>query len=585
MNALNEEIIDEIKSRNNIVDIVGRYVDIKRTGNNYKGLCPFHSEKSPSFIVSEDKQIFTCFGCGATGDVIEFLRRIENIDFVETIERLAKECGIELKESFGSQNEKRKQQLYEINREAALFFYNNLNSKQNEGNQYLRSRGLEPSIIKKFGLGYAVNSWNLLYKYLKNKNIDEKMLLDLGLIAYSKERYYDKFRNRVIFPIINTRGKVIGFGGRAIDDSTPKYLNSPESIVFQKKNNLYGLNFSRQNIQKQDYIILVEGYMDVIALYSKGIKNVAASLGTALTTNQAQMIKRYTSNVIIAYDSDEAGLSAASRGMDILYNAGCKVKLLRLEGSKDPDEYVKANGVNRFKDCIKNAVPLVEYRIQQLKEQHDLSIMDGRVDFVKEVAKVFTKVKSHIEVDAYIQKIAAETNISERAIKMEMNGNNIVNNINIPKHNKKQKENPSQPFSKNDLLEKTLIKILLIRSEFVPEIKDATDIFANPMHQRMFSLILDLYNEDQELDLKKLKDALGEEEEINELNSIINNIQLGGKEELVFQDCINKIKIDRLKKRQEEILNILQILNEEEDKMRVDQLTQELVDIQKRLIN
>ncbi|MCG8484582.1 MAG: DNA primase [Clostridia bacterium] len=583
--VLSEAIIDEIKSRTNIVDVVGKYVNIKRTGNNYKGLCPFHSEKSPSFVVSEDKQIFTCFGCGATGDVIEFLKRIENIDFIETIERLAKECGIELKEHSGSTNEKKKQQLYQINRDAALFFYNNLNSKENNGNRYLHSRGLEPSIIKKFGLGYAEKSWDHLYKYLKSKNIDEKILLDLGLVSFSKERYYDKFRNRVIFPIINTRGKVIGFGGRAIDDSTPKYLNSPESIVFQKKNNLYGLNLSRQDIQKHDYIIIVEGYMDVISLYSKGIKNVGASLGTALTINQAQVIKRYTHNVIVAYDSDEAGQAAAFRGMDILYEAGCKVKILQMEGSKDPDEYVKAYGVKSFKDCIKNAVPIIEYKIKKLREQHDLSIMDGRVDFVKEVAKVLSKVKSHIEVDAYLHKIAAETKISESAIKLEINGNNKNDSkIIIPSNDAKQQLSPKKPFGKNDFFEKTLIKLIVTRSEFVPKIKESTDIFADPMHQRMFSLIIELYREDEEIDIAKLKDALSEEEDINELEAILNDIQLGGKEEVIFQDCINKIKIDRLKKRQEDILKILQILNEDEDKIRIDQLTQELVDIQKKLI-
>lgn len=584
-NVLNETVIDEIKSRTNIVDVVGKYVNVKRTGNNYKGLCPFHSEKSPSFVVSEDKQIFTCFGCGATGDVIEFIKRIENLDFVETIEKLAKECGVELKEHSGSGNEKKKQLLYQINRDAALFFYKNLNAKENEGNKYLRSRGLDPSIIKKFGLGYAENSWDQLYKYLKNKNVDEKILLDLGLVSFSKERYYDKFRNRVIFPIINTRGKVIGFGGRAIDDSTPKYLNSPESIVFQKKNNLYGLNLSRQDIQKQDYIIIVEGYMDVIALYGKGIRNVGASLGTALTINQAQMIKRYTHNVIIAYDSDEAGQAAAFRGMDILYDAGCKVKILQMEGSKDPDEYVKANGVKSFKDCIKNAVPIIEYKINKLREQHDLTIMDGRVDFVKEVAKVLSKVKSHVEVDAYLHKIAAETKISESAIKLEINGNNIRDSkVAVPSKGLEKQHLPQKIFGKNDFFERTLIKLLVTRSEFVPKIKESTDIFENPMHQRMFSLIVELYREDEEIDIPKLKDALSDENDINELDSIIKDIQLGGKEEVIFQDCINKIKIDRLKKRQEDILNILQMLNEDEDKMRINQLTQELVDIQKKLI-
>jgi DNA primase len=259
--GLSDNVIDEIKSRCNIVDVIGRVVSLKKTGSNHKGLCPFHNEKTPSFVVSEDKQIFTCFGCGVTGDVIEFTQRYNNLDFRGAIEKLAGEYGIDLGSNVFP-GESQKTQLYEINREAAAYFYRCFTERANRGAAYMQSRGLEPSVLRKFGIGYADDGWQSLYDFLKSKGYEDKVLLNLGLVAKSKDRIYDKFRDRVMFPIINTRGKVVGFGGRAIGDGMPKYLNSQESLIFQKKNNLFGLNLTRQDINREDCAILVEGYMD-----------------------------------------------------------------------------------------------------------------------------------------------------------------------------------------------------------------------------------------------------------------------------------------------------------------------------------
>lgn len=580
--VLKEEIIDEIKARASIVDIVGRYVNIKRAGVNYKGLCPFHSENTPSFVVSEDKQIFTCFGCGATGDVIEFVKKIENIDFVDAIEKLAKDCGIELKGHTNSVSEKRKEQLYKLNREAALFFYNQFNKPQNPGIKYMRARGINDATLKRFGIGYADDSWDSLYKFFKSKGIDEKVLLDLGLLSFSKDKYFDKFRNRVMFPIINTRGKVIGFGGRAIDDqSLPKYLNSPESLIFQKKNNLYGLNLSRQEIQKLDAVILVEGYMDVISLYQQGVRNIAASLGTALTIQQAQMLKRYTENVIIAYDSDEAGKAASLRAMDILYESGCKVKILQMKGFKDPDEYIKANGKQAFIMLIQNAIPIIEYKLMLLKKGFNFNSTEDKVRYVQKAADILSKLRSEIELDAYIKKIAAETKISENAIKIEILGNNKDIHTRVPE--KKAVTNAESKNIHNEFLEKNLIKLMLVRSDFIPKIKEYSDEFTSSAHKRIFELIQAMYKDDEEIDLIKLKDSLYEDGDMNILNAIIENVHFNGKEVQIFEDCINRIKIDRLKKRQDEIINILQILDEESDKEHIEKLTKELLYIQKNL--
>ncbi|MFA5527360.1 MAG: DNA primase [Peptostreptococcales bacterium] len=572
------DIVEEIKSRSNIVDVISRYLNLKKTGNNYKGLCPFHSENTPSFVVSEEKQIFTCFGCGATGDVIEFVKRIEHKEFTEVIEKLALDSGIEIKSNKSSVTETKKQELYAINREAALFFYNNMHKENSIGHQYIVSRGILPSTIKKFGLGFAEKKWDDLYKHLKEKNIQEKTLLKLGLISLKNEKYYDKFINRIIFPIINTRGKVIGFGGRVIDEGMPKYLNSPESILFQKKFNLYGLNLSKNEIQMQNYVILVEGYLDVISLYNQGIKNVVASLGTALTENQAKMIKRYTDNVVVAYDSDEAGQAAANRGMDILFDAGCKVKILEIKGFKDPDEYIKAKGRKLFIESINNATPFMDYKINTLKKAYDLSNMDQRVEFVNKVAQVLKRTKNYIEIDAYVDKIANETKISKNAIKLEINGNN--NTKITPAIKKEKKLNIQTP---NDAVERTLIKLVLNNGDFIPKVTDLGDIFLNHIHKDIFKMITILYQEDSEIDLAKLRDSLFEEEYIEILNNIIQHIQFNGKDSIVFEDCVNKIETDRLTKRQNEILEILKLLNEKEDEIKIDALTIELLEIQNKL--
>ena len=292
------QIVDEIKSVANIVDVIGDVVSLTKKGANYHGLCPFHNEKTPSFVVSETKQIFTCFGCHATGDVIEFVKKYNNIEFVEALEKLADRYGIKY-EKFNRKSEN-SNKYYEINKEAAIFFYKNLISKKAEnksqGLSYVKKRNLLPETILKFGIGYADATWNSLYKHLKNKGYEEKHMMELGLISQSKGKYFDKFRNRLIFPIFNVRGDIIGFGGRAIGDDMPKYLNSPENYVFSKKNNLYGLNVAKEFIMKENMVIMVEGYMDVVSLYQHGVKNAVASLGTALTENQSKLVKRYTKN-------------------------------------------------------------------------------------------------------------------------------------------------------------------------------------------------------------------------------------------------------------------------------------------------
>lgn len=577
--SFNDNVTEEIKSRCNIVDVIGQVVTLKRMGSNFKGVCPFHNEKTPSFVVSETKQIFTCFGCGATGDVFEFVKKYYNLDFPGAVEKLAKEYSVEYVNNY--KNDGRKELYYKINREAAAFFFKSFCKRTNPALTYMLKRKIEPTILKKFGIGYADGEWNSLYNYFVSKNVDVKILKELGLVAESKGRYYDKFRNRVMFPIINTRGKVIGFGGRAIDDSIPKYLNSPESPVFLKKNNLYGLNLSRQDISKENCAILVEGYMDVISLYQNGIKNVSASLGTALTENQAKMLRRYTKNIVLSYDADSAGQAAALRGIDILFREGCKPKVLHVTDGKDPDEFVKKHGKEAFKELVTSSLGFVDYKISILRKKYNLTSYDESIDFLKEAAAILREL-SPIEADIHIKKLANEIKISENAIRLEINGNNtqeekILHQESDPKEDKHIKEINTSML----LVEKNLIKLMLNDYEHFKIIAEYKEAFKSNYGKKIFSVVSSLYRDEKELDLMKLQDSL-EQDEMIVLSDIIDNVQFSDKEEQVLQECLNKIEVEELQEKENSLLIRLSMADEEENQEMIRILTEELMDLQRK---
>ncbi|MEE1170508.1 MAG: DNA primase, partial [Anaerovoracaceae bacterium] len=468
--------VQEIKDRCNIVDIIGRVVNLKKAGSNYKGLCPFHSEKTPSFVVSETKQYFTCFGCQKSGDVFTFMQEYYNMDFVQAAEKLADECGLTFKRFSGgdARAEKIRNEMYEMNRQAARFFYRALRERPNPGLPYMYSRGVSDDVMRIFGIGWADEKWDSLYRHMKGLGFSDEQLIRAGLISYSENRknYYDKFRERVIFPIQNTSGKVIGFGGRAMGDAMPKYLNSQESDVFKKKNNLYGLNITRQDISREDQAILVEGYMDVIGLYQSGVRNVSASLGTALTENQAKMLKRYTSNIVLSYDADEAGQKAALRGMDILRDEGCRVHVLKVTDGKDPDEFVKKRGKEAFLDLARNAMPFADFKLDIVKRNHDMTSLEGRIEYLKDAVKILSEL-SPVEADMYIRKIAADNDISEGAIRAEMQRGDEKAQNRSGRHEGQVRIPPS-------MVEQYLIKVLLTDSSYMENDNDLNNVFKTP---------------------------------------------------------------------------------------------------------
>lgn len=407
-----DELVEEVRERNDIVDVISGYVKLSKKGSSYFGLCPFHNEKSPSFSVSPGKQMYYCFGCGAGGNVFTFLMEYENYTFPEAMKALAERAGVALPEREYSQEERQQQdlrtRLLELNELAAKYFYYQLRSERGgQAMAYLKGRQLSDETIKSFGLGFANKYSNDLYQYMKSQRVSDELLRESGLMNVDEKRgMYDKFWNRVIFPIMDVNSRVIGFGGRVMGDGKPKYLNSPETKIFDKSRNLYGLHVARTSRKK--YILVCEGYMDVISLHQAGFKNAVASLGTALTTQHAALLKRYTNEVVLTYDSDEAGTRAALRAIPILKAAGLTAKVLHMQPYKDPDEFIKALGADKFQERIDGAENSFLFEISMLEREYDLRDPEGKTAFYNAVASRLVEFETEIERENYIEAVAAK---------------------------------------------------------------------------------------------------------------------------------------------------------------------------------
>lgn len=488
---ISDDVIEKIKSETDIVDIISESVSLKRSGRNYIGLCPFHNDKSPSFSVSQDKQIYKCFSCGEAGNVITFVMKQKNMNFVEALKYLADRVNIPLDIGRGesSQIVKKKELLYKVNNEAGRYFFSNLLNDNNSKEYFLR-RGISEQTIRRFGLGYAKDGFTNLLYYLRGKGYSQETLYEAGLVLKNEKRntYYDRFRNRVMFPVFDIKGRVIGFGGRVLDDSKPKYLNSPETIVFHKGTNLYGLNYAIKNKIVDRYFIIVEGYMDCISLHQYGITNAVASLGTALTVNQARMLKRYADKVIISYDADFAGQTATLRGLDILRDAGFEVRVLNIPEGKDPDEFLRLNGREAFLKLIDNAVTLIDYRLKKAAENINFRDEQSLIQYGRKVSKILAELDP-IEKDVYIKKISETTGLKEQGLydlisaeKVKKEEHNVNN---LEEVRTKLYVEPAYLKS-----EKSLLKLML-NTEFyeyiISEISESD--FNLEAHSKIFSLI------------------------------------------------------------------------------------------------
>ncbi|MBQ8999660.1 MAG: DNA primase [Clostridium sp.] len=564
---ISEEILEKIKSQNDIVDVISERVRLRKSGRNFTGLCPFHNEKTPSFSVSQEKQIYKCFGCGEAGNVISFVMKEKNLPFIEAVKYLANRANIPLEMNNGekSKSAKKKDLLYRVNVEAAKFFFSNLMNNQN-AKEYFLNRGIKEETIKKFGLGFANDSWNSLMFYLRKKGINDVLLEEAGLISVNKEkgRKYDRFRNRVMFPVFDYQGRVIGFGGRVLDDSKPKYLNSPETLVFQKGTNLYGLNFALKHNMSERYFVIVEGYMDLISLHQYGITNVVASLGTALTINQARLLKRYADKVIISYDADMAGQMATLRGLEILRTAGFDVRVLNIPQGKDPDEYVRSNGKEAFLKLINSAEPLIDYRMKKAEEGIDFKNSQSLILYAKRIMEIISDLDP-VEKDVYIKKASENTGIKEQTLydilKSKMKGNR-ENNFRNNKEEDRSKLYVEPGFLK---AERSILKIMLKNKEYLQYIEEriSENDFILLEHKEIFTVIMLAKGENINNIDSFIESKLNNTKSIGELVKIREeNIFCADDVKVQINDFINEIhsyklkqRIDQLRKEQKELEN------------------------------
>lgn len=586
MYVINDNVLDEIRDRADIVDLIGEYVDLKRSGSNYMGLCPFHSEKTPSFSVSPSKSIFKCFGCGVGGDVITFVMKRENLSFPEAVEFLADKYNVRL-EVYKDENKEareKRNRLYEINREAGLHFLKNYEASQ-KTQLYLKNRMLSDKTIRSYGIGYSKDSWTDLYDHLTKMGYREDELLELNLISKSKNgNYIDRFRDRVMFPIINRNNRIIGFGARAFGDAKPKYLNSRETPIFHKGSNVFNINIiSRESTRER--IILVEGYMDVISLYNSGINYSVASLGTSLTIDQANIIKKMARDIYICYDSDSAGINATSRAIDIFLQASVKPKIIELEGGLDPDDFIKKYGVEGFENKIKSAIYYIEFKIKKLKENFNLEDSEGLSNFTIESAKILSSIKNPIERDIFVKDFSRKYNISYTAIENYINYLNR-NKLKETKREKfKVKKNTNVVKSNKARAQEELLSYSLLDNDIYKYIRNKIEVFyfTNAMTRAVFEEIPRLYEDEMEVrDFLSLLESnrLIDKEFVENILSIINDIHVNDK---IVDELINTIEGNYLRDRKNKILENIEKLQGEENKNLLLEALKELQEINLKL--
>lgn len=583
-----EEIIEEIRVQNNIVEVISEYIGLTKKGNSHFGLCPFHNEKTASFSVSEEKQMYYCFGCGVGGNVITFIMQKENYNFIETIQLLAKKRNILLPEAEYSQEAKeqiqKKQLLLEIHKEAGRYFYYNLQQESNDGvKQYLSKRNISEEIQKKFGLGYAKGSHYDLYEYLKSRNYSEEHILQSGLVIKSKRGSgcYDRFSDRLMFPIFDVQGRAIAFGGRVLDGSQPKYLNSPETSLFEKNMNLYGLNYARVSGKRE--LFVVEGYMDVIAMYQAGIHNVVATLGTAFTPGHAQLIKKYVDEVILLYDSDDAGVKATLRAIPILQSASVKVRVLYLPDKQDPDDYIAANGAPALVKLAEEAIGAVTFQIRIIKLKYDLENVEQKIRFIEETAILMAGLKSAVEQEIYMQQVAMEHKIDIDALKAEIRKRMYetqTSHLAVSKQRVETKKGITRNMSIQDGYFKTqseLLQIMCLYPDILKWVQNhlSPEEFIDPFFKKLVSLIYERHVDGYIENPSQFSSCFETAEEQNKIANVFLAQRKYDNNEMiqkVVNDTVKKIKIKAIEQRLKTTTDVQELQNLLQAKKETDKL-------------
>lgn len=562
---LSDSFLEELRSRVDIESVISPYVNLRRRGKNLVGLCPFHNEKTPSFTVYPENDSFYCFGCGVGGDVITFVRRIENLDYLEAVRMLADRAGMALPEDgFDDSMAKRRTAVLEANRAAAKFFHAELMSERGrEALDYFLGRGLTIETIRHFGLGYAPDDWRALKNHLNQKGFDDTLLENANLLRRSekngKVNYYDNFRNRIMFPIIDPRGNVIAFGGRVMDDSKPKYINTSDTLVYKKSNGVFALNFAKNG--NDGKLIVAEGYMDVIALHQAGFTNAVACLGTALTKEQANLLSRYAKEVLISYDSDEAGQKATARAINIFSSTGLEVRVLRLNGGKDPDEIIRKYGAQRFRDIIEGAANDTEYRILRAREGIDISSDDGKLKFLSLAADILAELSSPIEVDIYASRLARELDVDKTALtaQVKYRRENFVRRRKAEREREQQRMLMSGVSSKNPersanlraaKAEETIIASLMRNPDFYQKLKDeiSPDDFVTALNRRIFTVVTDRVSQGGSAEPFFLSSSFTPDE----MDEVTRLFRQSSQMRNTVEECMDCIKILKMEKNRPE---------------------------------
>ena len=587
-----DEILDEVRNSNDIVEVISQYVHLKRSGRNYFGLCPFHNEKSPSFSVSPDKQIFHCFGCGVGGNVISFISKIEGIGFKEAIENLAERANIKLptiENNVDSKKEELKSKVYKVNAFAAEYYHKRLYQSQAKiGQEYIKKRKLNNETLESYKIGFS-GTFSELYNALKKEGFGDTEILESGLVNKNeKGTYIDRYRNRIIIPIFDERNRVIAFGGRVLDDSKPKYINSNENIVYSKGRHLFGLNVAKKADTKK--LLIVEGYMDAISLHQRGITNVVASLGTALTQSQGWLLRKNCEQVILGFDSDGAGQTAILRAMEVMQNMGCDIRVLQMTGAKDPDEYVIKYGSANFQKLMDNAISLIEFKVKVLKKDLNLDNAADKIRFLNEIASLISKIDNTMEREIYIEKIAKGYNISKEAIFAQVNKLKYAGNQDKKALEKTYKIRPAKKTDEtNEAIpeelirrENTLISILINEPQNFKIIKQkiSPEDFKLSLNK---IIIEELYKEleKENYNITSILDHIENEEVQNHLTAIMAEDYGITDNQKAIEDIFTKYERGKLEKRRDEILKQIE---EEQDTEKRKEMGQELNEIILKLV-
>ncbi len=558
--ALSDSFLQELKMKTDIEDVISTYVTLKRRGATLVGLCPFHNEKTPSFTVYPATQSFYCFGCGAGGDAITFLKKIENLDYLDAVKTLAQRAGLQMpQEGFDDSLSKRRRRILEMNREAARFYHSVLLSPEGKvGYDYYIGRALSAATINHFGLGFAPNRWDALLKYMRAKGYQPAELVDAGLARKGQKGYYDNFRNRVMTPIIDVRGNVIAFGGRVLDDSKPKYINTGDTLVYKKTNELFALNFAKDS--KEDALILCEGYMDVIAMHQAGFTNAVAGCGTALTTEQVRLISRYAKEVILTYDADEAGQKALQKAMTLFDQTDVKVRIPALVGGKDPDEIIRTYGRDKFKGMLEGASNETEFRLLALRRQYNLATTQGKIDFIGGALQILATLPP-VEQDLYVSRLSEELGVERQNMKVQLQ--DLVRRQGSRREKREFKRIVQEDMRKTARetmatdaslrklrAEDRLISLLLRYPDCSRLCKDFDPQWLTPgFAQRVFTLILQRLENGDGTELMDLRDRLTDDE-MGRLSGIIARGGESADAKQEFSDCLQTIRAEQQKKRE-----------------------------------